>query len=63
MVPANRIGYASGINAFQLKIIQEVLTLLVFSVFAVAYLKEPFHYKYLLSFLCMLGAVFFAFKK
>jgi uncharacterized protein len=63
MVPANRIGYTSGINAFQLKIIQEVLTLLVFTVFAVAYLKEPFHYKYLLSFLCMLGAVFFAFKK
>jgi uncharacterized protein len=63
MVPANRIGYASGINAFQLKIIQEILTLLVFSVFAVTYLKEPFHYKYLLSFLCLLGAVFFAFKK
>ncbi|MGU7725094.1 DMT family protein, partial [Klebsiella pneumoniae] len=34
-----------------------------FTVFAVAYLKEPFHYKYLLSFICMLAAVYFAFKK
>lgn len=63
MVPANRIGYTNGVNAFQLKIIQEVITLLVFTVFVVAYLKEPFHYKYLLSFICMLATVYFAFKK
>lgn len=63
MVPANRIGYTNGVNAFQLKILQEVITLLVFTVFAVSYLKEPFHYKYLLSFICMLAAVYFAFKK
>lgn len=63
MVPANRIGYLSGINSFQLKLTQEVITLIVFCGFAVWYLKEPFHYKYLLSFACLLGAVYFAFKK
>jgi uncharacterized protein (DUF486 family) len=63
MVPANRAGYAGGMNGFQLKITQEVITLLVFSVFAVWYLKEPFHPKYLISFCFLLGAVYFAFKK
>ena len=62
MVPANRSGYLSGFSAFQLKIIQEVITLLVFSVFAVLVLKEPFHYRYLLSFLFLFGAVYFMFK-
>ena len=63
MVPANRIGFASGINGFQLKITQEVITLVVFAVFAVLYLKEPFHWKYLVSFALLLGAVYFVFKK
>ena len=63
MVPANRIGYLNGMNGFQLKITQEVITLIVFSVFAVLYLKEPFHWKYLVSFALILGAVYFAFKK
>lgn len=63
MVPANRSGYANGFNGFQLKIIQEAITLVVFTFFAVLYLKEPFHVKYLLSFLCIVGAVYFAFKK
>jgi len=63
MVPANRAGYANGMNGFQLKLAQEVITLLVFSVFAVWYLKEPFHTKYLVSFCFLLGAVYFAFKK
>ncbi|MCO5237968.1 MAG: DMT family protein [Chitinophagaceae bacterium] len=62
-VPANRLGYTGGFSAFQLKIIQEVITLVVFTVFAILYLKEPMHYKYLLSFLCLLGAVYFAFMK
>lgn len=62
-VPANRAGFANGFNGFQLKITQEVITLVVFTVFAVLYLKEPFHTKYLLSFLCILGAVYFAFRK
>ena len=63
MVPANRWGYQDGYNAFQLKIVQEVITLSVFTVFAVMYLKEPFETKYLLSFACMIGAVYFAFLK
>ncbi len=63
MVPANRIGYLNGINAFQLKITQEVITLIVFAVFAVLYLKEPFHWKYLVSFAFLMGAVYFMFKK
>ncbi len=63
MVPANRIGYQSGVNAFELKMIQEVITLVVFGVFAVLYLKEPFHWKYVVSFLFLLGAVYFMFKK
>ena len=62
MVPANRSGYLSGFSAFQLKIIQEVITLVVFSVFAVLVLKEPFHYRYLLSFLFLFGSVYFMFK-
>src|ERR1700755_2266884 len=62
MVPANRLGYAKGFNGFQLKITQEVVTLIVFSVFAVLYLKEPFHWKYLLSFGFLMGAVYFMFK-
>lgn len=63
MVPANRYGYADGLSGFQLKIIQEVITLVVFAFFAVLYLKEPFHWKYLVSFLFLLGAVYFMFKK
>jgi len=63
MVPANRAGFLNGFNGFQLKITQEVITLVVFSVFAVWYLKEPFQPKYLISFLFIIGAVYFAFKK
>ncbi|HEX2608985.1 MAG TPA: DMT family protein [Flavisolibacter sp.] len=63
MVPANRIGYVAGFSAFQLKIVQEVITLVVFSFFAVLILKEPFHYRYLISFVFLLGAVYFMFKK
>ena len=63
MVPANRIGYADGLSGFQLKIIQEVITLVVFAFFAILYLKEPFHWKYLVSFMFLLGAVYFMFKK
>lgn len=63
MVPANRAGFANGMTGFQLKITQEVITLVVFSVFAVLYLREPFHIKYLVSFAFIIGAVYFAFKK
>ena len=63
MVPANRIGYANGMTGFQLKLTQEVITLVVFSVFAILYLKEPFQWRYLVSFALLLGAVYFMFKK
>ncbi|WP_010250575.1 DMT family protein [Acetivibrio cellulolyticus] len=61
-VPANRIG-SSYYTATQLKIIQEVISLSVFAVFSVLYLKESFRWNYLVSFAFILGAVFFAFKK
>lgn len=63
MVPANRLGYQNGMSGFQLKITQEVITLTVFAVFAVFYLKEPFHWRYLVSFAFLLGAVYFMFFK
>jgi uncharacterized protein len=63
MVPANRLGFTSGVSGFQLKMIQEVVTLIVFSVFAVLVLKEPFHWRYLISFAFLMGAVYFMFKK
>lgn len=61
-VPANRIG-AEVFTAFQLKIIQEVITLLVFILFAIWYLGEELRWNYIISFLFILGAVFFAFKE
>jgi uncharacterized protein len=63
MVPANKMGYENGFSGFQLKITQEVITLVVFSLFAVFYLKEPFHWKYVLSFVLLLAAVYVMFKK
>ncbi|OGS18966.1 MAG: hypothetical protein A2219_06280 [Elusimicrobia bacterium RIFOXYA2_FULL_50_26] len=61
-VPANRIG-SYQFSAAQLKTIQEVITLIVFSVFSVLYLKEEFRWNYLVGFLMIIGAVFFIFKK
>ena len=63
MIPANRAGYVAGLSGFQLKLTQEVITLVIFAAFAVLYLKEPLQWKYLLSFICLLGAVYFMFKK
>jgi uncharacterized protein (DUF486 family) len=61
-VPANRIGHAH-FSAAQLKILQEVITLLVFCVFSVVYLKEELKWNYIVGFLLIMGAVFFVFKK
>jgi uncharacterized protein (DUF486 family) len=63
MVPGNRFGFTAGFTGWQLKLTQEVITLVVFSVFALLYLKEPFQWKYLVSFALLLGAVYFMFKK
>jgi uncharacterized protein (DUF486 family) len=61
-VPANRIGY-SYFSATQLKVAQEVITLIVFSVFSVIYLKEELKWNYIVGFVLILLAVFFVFKK
>ena len=61
-VPANRIRY-EYYSAAQLKTIQEVITLIVFSIFSVLYLKEEFHWNYLVGFLFIILAVFFIFKR
>ncbi|MBE7705267.1 MAG: hypothetical protein E7Z90_05595 [Cyanobacteria bacterium SIG29] len=61
-VPANRIGH-EYFSAAQLKTIQEVITLIVFSVFSILYLKEEFRWNYLVGFAFIILAVFFIFKK
>ncbi|MFU2489325.1 DMT family protein [Thauera sp. WH-1] len=60
-VPANRIG-ATALSLPQLKIMQEVITLLVFVPFVVLYMKQPIKLDYLWAALCMLGAVYFIFR-
>ena len=61
-VPANRIGHAY-FSAAQLKTIQEVITLIVFCIFSILYLKEPLRWNYLAGFLMIVAAVFVIFKK
>lgn len=61
-VPANRMGHAV-FSAAQLKTIQEIITLVVFCVFSVAYLKEPLRWNILAGFACIVAAAFFIFKK
>ncbi|MDD5747067.1 MAG: DMT family protein [Candidatus Omnitrophica bacterium] len=61
-VPANRIGHAQ-FSAAQLKTIQEVITLIVFCVFSVTYLKEELRWNYLAGFLLIIAAVVVIFKK
>jgi uncharacterized protein (DUF486 family) len=61
-VPANRLG----INYFslaQLKIIQEVITMLVFCIFAMTFMKVPLNRNFLYASFCLVGAVYFIFKK
>ena len=60
-VPANRIGFAGGVSLPQLKILQEVVTLLVFVPFSMLYMGQPFRWNYLWAGLCILGAVYFIF--
>ena len=61
-VPANRLGSYFYTTA-QLKTIQEIITLVVFSIFSVLYLKEQFRWNYLVGFLFIILAAFFIFKK
>jgi uncharacterized protein (DUF486 family) len=60
-VPANRIGYAHGFTGGQLKIIQEVITLSIFVIFAAVVLKEPIGWRYAGAFACIVGAAAFMF--
>ena len=59
-VPANRLGYGE-FSGFQLKIIQEVITLVVFIGFAIVVLKEKLAWNYLVAFVLLGIAAFFAF--
>ena len=61
-VPANRIGHGQ-FTAAQLKTIQEVITLIVFSAFSILYLREPMRWQYLVGFGLIVLAVVFIFKK
>lgn len=61
-VPANRIGHAQ-FSAAQLKTMQEAITLVVFCVFSVLYLKEDLKWNYIVGFLLILAAVVVVFKK
>jgi uncharacterized protein len=61
-VPANRFGHGQ-FNAAELKTIQEIITLVIFAVFSVLYLKESFRWNYAVGFLLIIAAAFFIFKK
>jgi len=61
-VPANRIGY-TVLSLPQLKILQEVIALTVFVPFLMLYMRQPLKLDYLWASLCMLGAVYFIFRK
>jgi uncharacterized protein len=61
-VPANRIG-SYEFNGAQLKTIQEVITLSVFSIFSVLYLGEKFRWNYAAGFACIVLGAFFVFHK
>lgn len=60
-VPANRLGYAAGWSAGQLKVTQEAIALLVFGGFMVLVLGEPLHWRHAAAFACLMGAVAFLF--
>jgi len=66
-VPANRIGYIGNggpFNLIQLKVIQEVISLTVFTVLVTIFFKgESLHWNHLVAFGCLVAAVFFAFLK
>jgi uncharacterized protein len=61
-VPGNRIGFAGGLTLAQLKIMQEVITLLVFVPFAMYFMDQPFRMDFVWAGLCLVGAVYFVFR-
>ena len=60
-VPANRIGIGY-FTLPQLKVIQEIITMIVFAAFAVLYMKTPISKNFMYASLCLIGAAFFIFK-
>jgi uncharacterized protein (DUF486 family) len=60
-VPANRIGY-TALSLAQLKILQEVITLVVFVPFAILYMRQPIRLDFLWAAICLIGAVYFVFR-
>lgn len=60
-VPANRIG-SEHFNLAQLKIIQEVITMVVFTGFSIWYMRQPLRLDFLWAGLCLVGAVYFIFR-
>lgn len=66
-VPANRIGFAGNGGAFslmQLKVIQEAITLIIFTVFTVVFFRgESLQWNHLAAFVCLIAAVYFVFMK
>jgi len=66
-VPANRIGFKNNGGPFslvELKVLQEVITLVVFTIFTlVAFKNESFRWNHLIGFLFLILAVYFVFKK
>ena len=67
MIPANRIGFVDHggpFNLMQLKVIQEVISLTVFTIIAMFIFKgQPMHWNHIAAFVCMVLAVFFVFMK
>ena len=66
-IPADRIGFAGNGGPFslmQLKVIQEVITLVIFTVFTTIFFKgEALHWNHLAAFVCLIAAVYFVFMK
>jgi uncharacterized protein (DUF486 family) len=60
-IPANRIGFQSGLTVGQLKVLQEIITLTVFAGFAVTVLGEKLKWNHLAAFVCLVAAVGFVF--
>lgn len=60
-VPANRIGYRFY-SLSQLKVMQEIITMAVFAIFSVAYMKQELKIDFLWAGLCLVGAAYFMFR-
>ncbi len=67
MVPANRFGFHENGGSFtlpQLKVMQEAITLVIFTVFTVVFFRgEALHWNHLAAFMCLIAAVYFVFMK